>query len=628
MAAALISCIEPFWCQRQWLGDLCGSFRPMYGRQHPQGGEESCHAPDPDWWTKLPARPKLGRPSRSENEKLRRVDRRADSAFAPAPLAIAERYRFHKRDQAPGETVATYVAEVRRMARYCDFGGNLEISLRDRFVWWLKNKAVIKKLLQEKDLDLPKAIAIATATEIASRDAADLGKGSTTAAPVHSIRKQRLLPKTSSSLSRDNCFRCGRMGRTPQNCKCKEMDCLQCGKRGHIARACPVKNNSKPSWSKHQRQSAQHRLSKTHALKEGEDVCCTTFLPHLPERRPWWRNIEPTINGTPMRMELDTGSALSIIPDCLYHHHFSGLPLSPTSVVLKTYGGERIKPLGSSLWTSSTTASTTTARLSVWRRTDHHCLDATFFSTSESTGTMCISSPAVLHQRSVASTSCWSATLPCLAMIEDASDSARDDYISSMEPNLGFPRPDYCPTHFETRSQQSSIASRMTASSPRSILWSTGRRVWPTHSIRNGGRVQGIPCTQHAQGSLSTQSPSFRNCLSTSHLAVRDGSAAARDSRHALYPRRHPDYWSQWWAPSRQRRSSLAATGRRWTSRQLPEILFPAAQDRLLRPRGQRGWSPQNASKSHRNPTSTRPRKHQPATQLPGTGPLLCPLLT
>ena len=126
--------------------------------------------------------------------------------FAPAPLAIAERYRFHKRDQAPGETMATYVAELLRMARYCDFGGNLNISLRDRFVCGLKNEAVIKKLLLEKDLDLPKAIAIETATKTASRDTTELGKGSTTAAPVHSIRKQRPLPKTSSSPSRDHCF--------------------------------------------------------------------------------------------------------------------------------------------------------------------------------------------------------------------------------------------------------------------------------------------------------------------------------------------------------------------------------------------------------------------------------------
>ena len=45
--------------------------------------------------------------------------------------------------------------------------------------------------------------------------------------------------------------------------------------------------------------------------------------------------VEPTINGMPIRLELDTGSALSIIPDCQYRHHLSRLLLSPISVVLK-----------------------------------------------------------------------------------------------------------------------------------------------------------------------------------------------------------------------------------------------------------------------------------------------------
>ena len=45
-------------------------------------------------------------------------------------------------------------------------------------------------------------------------------------------------------------------------------------------------------------------------------------------------------------MELDTGSALSIVPECLYRQHLATTPLSPTSVVLKTYSGQRITPLG------------------------------------------------------------------------------------------------------------------------------------------------------------------------------------------------------------------------------------------------------------------------------------------
>ena len=122
------------------------------------------------------------------------------------------------------------------------------------------------------------------------------------------------------------------------------MDCLQCGKRGHIARACPAKNNSKPSWSKHQRQLAQHRLSKTHALEEEEDAMLYNTSASYTTVKALM--VEPTINGTPIRMELDTRSALLIIQDCLSRHHLSRLPLSPTSVVLKTYSGGRIIPLG------------------------------------------------------------------------------------------------------------------------------------------------------------------------------------------------------------------------------------------------------------------------------------------
>ena len=49
--------------------------------------------------------------------------------------------------------------------------------------------------------------------------------------------------------------------------------------------------------------------------------------------------IEPSINGRSLKMELDTGSALSIIPLRLYSAHFADLELSPSSVVLKTYTG-------------------------------------------------------------------------------------------------------------------------------------------------------------------------------------------------------------------------------------------------------------------------------------------------
>ena len=41
--------------------------------------------------------------------------------FEPTPLVIAERFHFHKRNQAAGESVAQFIAELRRLARHCEF---------------------------------------------------------------------------------------------------------------------------------------------------------------------------------------------------------------------------------------------------------------------------------------------------------------------------------------------------------------------------------------------------------------------------------------------------------------------------------------------------------------------------
>lgn len=41
--------------------------------------------------------------------------------YTPEPLVIAERFKFHKRDQKQGETVATYLIELKRLASTCKF---------------------------------------------------------------------------------------------------------------------------------------------------------------------------------------------------------------------------------------------------------------------------------------------------------------------------------------------------------------------------------------------------------------------------------------------------------------------------------------------------------------------------
>ena len=44
----------------------------------------------------------------------------------PKPSVIAERFRFNKRDRKQGERIVQYVAQLRRLTEYCDYGTSLK----------------------------------------------------------------------------------------------------------------------------------------------------------------------------------------------------------------------------------------------------------------------------------------------------------------------------------------------------------------------------------------------------------------------------------------------------------------------------------------------------------------------
>ena len=59
----------------------------------------------------------------------------------------SERFQFHKRDQKDGESVAEFVAELKRLSTHCKFDNCLDDALKDRFVFGLKKDSIQKKTL-------------------------------------------------------------------------------------------------------------------------------------------------------------------------------------------------------------------------------------------------------------------------------------------------------------------------------------------------------------------------------------------------------------------------------------------------------------------------------------------------
>lgn len=145
------------------------------------------------------------------------------------PLLIAERFRFHKRNQLEGETASTYITELKKLTLYCEFGASLNDTLRDRLVCGLHSELIQKQLLSEPELTLAKATEIAFAMEVAANETLelqgskefDVNKINTENERVHNVKQK----------ARDNCYRCS--GESSE-CYINNETCRKCGKLGHI----------------------------------------------------------------------------------------------------------------------------------------------------------------------------------------------------------------------------------------------------------------------------------------------------------------------------------------------------------------------------------------------------------
>ena len=91
----------------------------------------------------------------------------------PRRLTVAERYKFHQRNQKEGEDVTTFEAELRRLASTCNFGDFLDEALRDQLVCGIKNCNTQRKLLSE-ERSFVQAMHIALADEAADTEAQQL----------------------------------------------------------------------------------------------------------------------------------------------------------------------------------------------------------------------------------------------------------------------------------------------------------------------------------------------------------------------------------------------------------------------------------------------------------------------
>ena len=250
--------------------------------------------------------------------------------YKPKTLEVAETFKFNQCKQQDGESVSGFMAWLRRLSASCEFGGNLTRRLRDQFVSGVKNTETRKKLLQ-KDHILDECLTAALADEASIREVEHLGK-QLHVEDAHHMKytprfKKNLTPSTKKSKYR--CFSCGGSSHKRDKCKFRDAVCHRCGKKGHTKKACIQKSEKSDLHQMTEEPEEQESLYNLDIKSDGSSII-----------------VPMQIEGVDVKMQLDTGCSLSLIPKTLYDEKFQHIPLQPTNVTLTTYTGEKLEPNG------------------------------------------------------------------------------------------------------------------------------------------------------------------------------------------------------------------------------------------------------------------------------------------
>ena len=159
--------------------------------------------------------------------------------LTPPSSCIVRRFYFNSRFQKETETVGLFVAELRRLSEFCEFGGSLDEMLRNRLVCGLRDVRVQRRLFAEPKLTFTKAFELAQAAELAEKSSQDISRAG---ASVNALEPRRATAGQTADHPTP-CFRCG--GRhSASKCRFRSVECHKCGEKGHLARTCHSKDQT------------------------------------------------------------------------------------------------------------------------------------------------------------------------------------------------------------------------------------------------------------------------------------------------------------------------------------------------------------------------------------------------
>ena len=285
-------------------------------------------------------------PDTPEAKTIDQIQELVKNHISPTPIVIAERFRFYNRSQLSSESASEFLRELCRLAGTCDFGEFREQALRDMFTIKLKDKSAQEKLLGEENLTLEKAFQVAQAHERARFSVEEMST------EVHKMNVVESHEQKSKIESR------GKQKHQGYKAGSKARPCFICGDCSHWKADCPEnKHKKKHRYKKSNVKAVNNKVSDSSSDSEGfsqhavrmnqvltkKDQHKVDVVRKVPEIM-----VKVLINGTRVKMELDTGASVTLMSKSQFDSSelASQTKLKKSDMVLTTITGQKLNVVG------------------------------------------------------------------------------------------------------------------------------------------------------------------------------------------------------------------------------------------------------------------------------------------
>ncbi len=222
----------------------------------------------------------------------------------PTPSETVQRAKFHSRVRKPGETIADFVAKLRSLAEFCNFGASLNEMLRDRIVCGVNSGKLQQRLLAEKELTLVKAIDLAQGMETATKNAKALAAtGGNESSEIHRITSYIPRRGTGRETGREtgraqkftgNCFCCGKTCHKRDGCRYKEAGTRRQVQGGKVISIPCVAAQAHKDTNVLTDRYTRWTMTSLRALMVRMNMNCSQLIPRrkLSHSQPSWKSTE------------------------------------------------------------------------------------------------------------------------------------------------------------------------------------------------------------------------------------------------------------------------------------------------------------------------------------------------